>query len=167
MFPYNFVVKLHVFFLKTQTKLTIHYFVTITVINKALNWSEYFIYAGSLHECPFFSQPRSTRLVYCFPPIKQTYTTTPKHNYCRAYWSDWFLLILFLMFPFFFTDAVTRSAAFFATATILLCSGYCCSIIGQCARHKGLYTFISGIVFIVTGTLWGRIPFTNGRVNAQ
>lgn len=52
---------------------------------------------------------------------------------------------------FSFPDAVTRSAIFFAAATLLLCSGYCCSIIGQCARHKGLYTFISGIVFIVTG----------------
>lgn len=52
---------------------------------------------------------------------------------------------------FLFTDAVTRSAVFFAAAAFLLCSGYCCSVIGQCARHKGLYTFISGIVFIVTG----------------
>ncbi|XP_071051765.1 voltage-dependent calcium channel gamma-5 subunit isoform X2 [Onthophagus taurus] len=47
--------------------------------------------------------------------------------------------------------AVTKSAGFFVVATLLLCCSYCCCIIGHCAKHRGLYTFISGVLFIITG----------------
>ncbi|KAK9738116.1 PMP-22/EMP/MP20/Claudin tight junction [Popillia japonica] len=57
--------------------------------------------------------------------------------------------------------AVTRSVIFFATATFLLCGGYCCCILGHCVKHRGLYTFISGVVFIVTGLvmLFGLVMY--------
>ncbi|KAJ3625188.1 hypothetical protein MTP99_018750 [Tenebrio molitor] len=46
---------------------------------------------------------------------------------------------------------VTRSVFFFLAASLLLCGGYCCCMLGQCVRHRTLYTFISGVIFIVTG----------------
>ncbi|XP_044253108.1 voltage-dependent calcium channel gamma-5 subunit [Tribolium madens] len=56
---------------------------------------------------------------------------------------------------------VTRSVIFFLAASLLLCSGYCCCILGQCVRHRSLYTFISGVIFIVTGLvmLFGLIMY--------
>ncbi|XP_075230688.1 stargazin-like protein [Lycorma delicatula] len=49
--------------------------------------------------------------------------------------------------------AVTRSAFFFILATVLLFFGEFCCLFGQLVRNKRLYTFISGVVFIISGLL--------------
>lgn len=36
-------------------------------------------------------------------------------------------------------------------ASVLLCGGFCCCILGHCAKHRRLCTFISGVFFIVSG----------------
>ncbi|CAG0879647.1 unnamed protein product [Cyprideis torosa] len=50
-------------------------------------------------------------------------------------------------------DAVTKSAIFYFISTILLLFGelFCC--FGHCTRRKRIFTFISGVVFIVSGLI--------------
>ncbi|XP_044733458.1 uncharacterized protein LOC123296062 [Chrysoperla carnea] len=57
--------------------------------------------------------------------------------------------------------AVTRSTIFILAATLLLCGGYCSCLIGHFVRHRRLFTFISGVLFIVTGLimLFGLIMY--------
>ncbi|XP_018324336.1 voltage-dependent calcium channel gamma-5 subunit isoform X2 [Agrilus planipennis] len=47
--------------------------------------------------------------------------------------------------------AVTKSVFFFALATLLVAAGYICCLLGQCSKHRRLFTFVSGVVFVVSG----------------
>ncbi|KAK7870812.1 hypothetical protein R5R35_005472 [Gryllus longicercus] len=49
--------------------------------------------------------------------------------------------------------AVTKSAVFFILATLFLCLGEFCCLFGHFARQRRLFTFISGVVFIISGLL--------------
>ncbi|CAH0564273.1 unnamed protein product [Brassicogethes aeneus] len=56
---------------------------------------------------------------------------------------------------------VTKTVVFFLIASILLALGFCCCIFGQCVRNKSLYTFVSGVIFVITGLvmLFGLIMY--------
>ncbi|KAF4521850.1 hypothetical protein B566_EDAN003724 [Ephemera danica] len=49
--------------------------------------------------------------------------------------------------------AVTKSAAFYILATLLLVLGEFCCCFGHFARQRRVFTFISGIIFIISGLL--------------
>ncbi|XP_068084348.1 uncharacterized protein stg1 [Anabrus simplex] len=49
--------------------------------------------------------------------------------------------------------AVTKSALFFILATLFLFVGEFCCLFGHFARQRRLFTFISGVVFIISGLL--------------
>lgn len=53
----------------------------------------------------------------------------------------------------FFSDTVTKSAAFFILSTVLLFVGEVCCLYGHFSRQKRLLTFISGVIFIISGLL--------------
>ncbi|KAF7265701.1 hypothetical protein GWI33_020784 [Rhynchophorus ferrugineus] len=48
---------------------------------------------------------------------------------------------------------VSKSAIFFLLASCLMLAAFACCILGQCVRYRGIYTFISGLLFIFTGLL--------------
>ncbi|XP_063223483.1 uncharacterized protein LOC134531644 isoform X2 [Bacillus rossius redtenbacheri] len=49
--------------------------------------------------------------------------------------------------------AVTKSAVFFFLATVILFAAEFCCLFGHLARHRRLFTFISGVLCIVSGLL--------------
>ncbi|CAB3363918.1 Hypothetical predicted protein [Cloeon dipterum] len=49
--------------------------------------------------------------------------------------------------------AVTKSAGFFVISTILLIVAEIFCLFGHVARHKRIFTFISGLIFIISGLL--------------
>ncbi|XP_046660244.1 voltage-dependent calcium channel gamma-5 subunit [Homalodisca vitripennis] len=49
--------------------------------------------------------------------------------------------------------AVTRSAIFFVSASLLLLCGEFCCLCGHLARHRRLLTFVAGVIFIISGLL--------------
>lgn len=59
------------------------------------------------------------------------------------------------------TDAVTKSIFFFAAASFLLLLAYASCLLGYCIKKRGLYTFVSGVVFIISGLvmLFGLIMY--------
>ncbi|KAG8255353.1 regulation of AMPA receptor activity protein [Homalodisca vitripennis] len=52
-----------------------------------------------------------------------------------------------------FLHAVTRSAIFFVSASLLLLCGEFCCLCGHLARHRRLLTFVAGVIFIISGLL--------------
>lgn len=50
---------------------------------------------------------------------------------------------------------------FILAASLLLCFGFLCCLVGHCAKHRRLCTFISGVFFIVSGLvmLFGLIMY--------
>jgi hypothetical protein len=52
---------------------------------------------------------------------------------------------------FVLSDAVTKSALFFILATLLLFVGEFCCLFGHFARQRRIFTFISGVLCIISG----------------
>ncbi|XP_030763132.1 voltage-dependent calcium channel gamma-8 subunit-like [Sitophilus oryzae] len=48
---------------------------------------------------------------------------------------------------------VSKSAIFFLLASCLMLAAFVCCLLGQCVRYRGIYTFVSGLLFIFTGLL--------------
>ncbi|KAL3273584.1 hypothetical protein HHI36_015018 [Cryptolaemus montrouzieri] len=46
---------------------------------------------------------------------------------------------------------VTKTVIFFILASLLLSTAYVFSILGQCAKNRTVYTFVSGIIFTIAG----------------
>jgi hypothetical protein len=51
----------------------------------------------------------------------------------------------------YFSDAVTKAAMFFIISSILLVVAEIFCLCGHVARHKRIFTFVSGLIFIISG----------------
>ncbi|KAH1015910.1 hypothetical protein HUJ04_007221 [Dendroctonus ponderosae] len=48
---------------------------------------------------------------------------------------------------------VSKAAIFFLLAGSIMIAAFMCCMLGQCVRYRGIYTFISGLLFIFTGLI--------------
>ncbi|XP_050298384.1 voltage-dependent calcium channel gamma-4 subunit [Anthonomus grandis grandis] len=48
---------------------------------------------------------------------------------------------------------VSKVAIFFLLASCTMTAAFVCSVLGQCVRYRGVYTFVSGLLFVLTGLL--------------
>ncbi|XP_066137705.1 uncharacterized protein stg1 [Euwallacea fornicatus] len=48
---------------------------------------------------------------------------------------------------------VSKAGVFFLVASCMMIAAFICCILGQCVKYRGIYTFISGLLFIFTGLI--------------